>query len=369
MMVTAVAVLAGLAGMVAVWFTPPEWGGLGALFVAFVGAVGLNLLALPVLWMDGLDLFGLLHLAYLGVVITVPVIGVTLGFRALLRVKRQLAPEWSVVAVVMLLPIAVGWYGTHVAPYQLEVEREELALPPERAGSDTIRVGVLSDLQTDHVTSYEHRAVDRLMAQEPDIILMPGDLFQGKPDAFAREEEALRELVGQLHAPHGVYFVHGDTDSWEYPERAFEGSEVVIVEDELIEIEIGDRMVRLVGNPLNYESEAAREARELLTDASDDDGDAVNILLAHRPDVVLELPESSRVDLVVSGHTHGGQIVVPGLGPPVTLSSLPREVGAGGLHQVNGNWIYVSSGVGLERGQAPQVRLFSRPSIGILELH
>ena len=87
--------------------------------------------------------------------------------------------------------------------------------------------------------------------------------------------------------------------------------------------------------------------------------------MSHRPDTVLELPPDSRVDLTVAGHTHGGQIVLPGFGPLVTLSDVPRSVARGGLHTVDGNRIYVSPGVGLQRGQAPQVRLFSPPpSVG-----
>jgi predicted MPP superfamily phosphohydrolase len=70
----------------------------------------------------------------------------------------------------------------------------------------------------------------------------------------------------------------------------------------------------------------------------------------------------------VAGHTHGGQVVLPGFGPLMTMSDVPRAAGRGGLHRIDGNAIYVSTGVGLERAQSPQVRLFSRPSIGVLEL-
>lgn len=59
---------------------------------------------------------------------------------------------------------------------------------------------------------------------------------------------------------------------------------------------------------------------------------------------------------------------MPGFGPLVTLSRVPRHVAAGGLHTVADTPIYVGTGVGLERGQAPQVRLFSRPSVGIVTL-
>ncbi len=74
------------------------------------------------------------------------------------------------------------------------------------------------------------------------------------------------------------------------------------------------------------------------------------------------------MDLTVAGHTHGGQVVVPGLGPLLTLSDVPRDVARGGLHEVDGNPVYVSPGVGLERGRAPQVRLFNRPAVAVLTL-
>ena len=82
----------------------------------------------------------------------------------------------------------------------------------------------------------------------------------------------------------------------------------------------------------------------------------------------MELLPQSRIDLVVSGHTHGGQIVVPFFGPIMTLSHVPRSVAAGGLHQIDGNYIYVSRGVGCERMQAPRIRFLCPPEISLLTL-
>ena len=94
--------------------------------------------------------------------------------------------------------------------------------------------------------------------------------------------------------------------------------------------------------------------------------DVVTIALTHRPDIIAWLP--GRVDLIVTGHTHGGQIRLPFVGPLVTASSVPRHIAAGGLNDIDGHRIYVSTGVGLERSDAPQVRFGVRPSIGILDL-
>jgi uncharacterized protein len=163
-----------------------------------------------------------------------------------------------------------------------------------------------------------------------------------------------------------VYVVRGDVDHGDYTDRAFRGSGAVLLDDRAVDVRVRDRLLRIGGHRLNPASAGAVAVRRQLQKAPEDG--AVRILLAHRPDTVLGLGAGSRVDLTVAGHTHGGQVVIPGFGPPVTLSAVPRAVARGGLHEVAGNRIYVSTGVGLERGQAPQVRLFARPSIGVLEL-
>jgi len=94
----------------------------------------------------------------------------------------------------------------------------------------------------------------------------------------------------------------------------------------------------------------------------------IRILLAHRPDAVLDLPPRARTDLVVAGHTHGGQIQLPLVGPPLLFSDVPRRVGAGGLHELDGRRIYVSRGLGVERGRAPRLRLNAPPEITLLAL-
>ena len=90
------------------------------------------------------------------------------------------------------------------------------------------------------------------------------------------------------------------------------------------------------------------------------------IVLSHDPDMFPEVPPW--LALTLAGHTHGGQVAIPFIGPPITMSNVSREVAAGGLHEIDGIPIYLSNGVGLERATAPQVRFNSRPSVGIVTL-
>lgn len=319
-----------------------------------------------VLVAPGLGVFAVAHYGYLAIVVSLPLVGVGLGALALRRGAANRSV--GVVAVVSLVPGALGLYATHVEPYWLRTDRPEVAVPVERAGDDTITVGVLADLQTAEVGDHERRAVRELMAAGPDLILLPGDLFQGEVTDHAREE--VGELLAELEAPGGVFFVRGDVDGPEggRGDQVIAGLEnITTLADEVAEVEVGDRTVRIGGTALAFDGPAAREVKDDLV-AEPDDG-AITILLSHRPDTVLGLPRDSGVDLTVAGHTHGGQIVAPLIGPLTVLSQVPRDVGRGGLSTVDGNRIYVSPGVGMERDQAPQVRFLSRPAIGIVTLH
>jgi predicted MPP superfamily phosphohydrolase len=124
--------------------------------------------------------------------------------------------------------------------------------------------------------------------------------------------------------------------------------------------------VTLAGIGIRYDSVLSLAA---LHDIESRPGaDDVRIVMSHRPDVAYELVRNSRVDLVVAGHTHGGQIAIPFFGPPFVSSNVPRRVGWGGLHELAGRRLYVSRGIGWEHGHAPRLRFCSPPEVSILTL-
>ena len=310
-----------------------------------------------------LGVFGLAHLAYLSATVAMPMLGagvVALG-------ARSRPSGWTLgLGALMVLPAPVGLYATHVAPFRLQVDRATVTLDERRDGSEPVTVGVLSDLQTTGLGDHERAAVDEVMAAAPDVIVLPGDLFQADHETLVAEGPALRDLLARLDAPGGVYFVRGDVDRDSRVEHLLEGTGVVILDDRVERVHVRDRTLLIGGTRKEHASATAEGVREELRAAAD--AGEITILLSHRPDTVLGLPPDSGVDLTIAGHTHGGQIAVPGFGPLTVLSNVPREVGAGGLHEVRGNRIYVSTGVGMERGQAPQIRLFVPPSVGLLTL-
>ncbi|MBI4496366.1 MAG: metallophosphoesterase family protein [Chloroflexi bacterium] len=326
---------------------------------------------LATLGRTGVNFFGLIHLIYLDIVVVIPLLGLALLGAGRVRRGAAALPEVAgrarLLAVGMCLLALVGVYASWIEPFRLQLETATVPLAPERLGSAALRVGVLADIQTTRVTEYERDALDRLMALSPDLILLPGDLFQGEPGQFERELPALRDLVARLSAPAGVYFVLGDTDQQERVARILAGTEVRLLVNEVVRTTARDRQITIGGIELNVESPAAQATiRQLETAAGTDD---LRVLLTHRPDAALTMPPATRIDLVVAGHTHGGQVQLPIVGPLLTLSNVPRRVAAGGLHDLgDGRRVYVSRGVGVERGQAPRLRFLCPPEITLLQL-
>lgn len=321
------------------------------------------------LQMVGLNLFGVIHLLYVDLALIVP--GLALGLLVCSRVagmKSKLALTWAVraVAVACLFAAPMAGYATYLEPFNLIVERVDVPLSAHRRGTRPISVAVLADLQFTRVTDFERRVIAELMALDPDLILLPGDLFQGTQKQFRAERPAIVDLLSTLDAPGGVYAVDGDVDRSLDLTSVYREAGVRFLDNEVDQATIGDRVVRIAG----LASELAdSETRAFVRRLEDDvNGGDIRILLTHHPDVVMALTPDSRIDLVVAGHTHGGQVVVPGFGPLLTFSDLPRHVAAGGLHDFNGRRVYISRGVGVERGQAPRIRLFCPPEITLLTL-
>ncbi|GMU34560.1 MAG: hypothetical protein AMXMBFR20_24320 [Planctomycetia bacterium] len=316
----------------------------------------------------GVNAFGMLNLLYLDLAIVVPgtaaviLILASVGKNAGFRISRTL----RIICLLALSAAPIAVFSSLIEPYRLEELQRDILVSDARGGDSPIDIGVLADIQTDHVGEYERAAVSRLMLHRPDLILIAGDLFQGSRDEFEGQMSAIREMLTPLDAPGGVFFVMGDVDWWREDQvrRALDGTRVRPLTDQIVRLRVGDRNVTLGGIRLNYADEGSRRViAELETAPGSDD---LRILLAHRPDVAFELSQDSRIDLIVAGHTHGGQVCFPFVGPLITLSDVPREVAAGGLHEMSGNQIYVSRGVGHERGQAPRIRFLCPPEFSIL---
>jgi uncharacterized protein len=284
-----------------------------------------------------------------------------LHWRAGLR-RRAVLP----VALLAAL-LAVYAEAYHRCPYDLQIRRYAVDLRADRGAAPFRRFTLLhlSDLQTHAVRAYEERALTRAKELRADLILFTGDYIQPRPGtsydgAFSELNALLRRL--DLQAPLGAFALPGDVEQ-EGWRRLFAGTGFRCLENETVTVPLSGRTLRLTGLALRQS-----RGRDDLTAAVPraPPGDLC-LVAGHSPDFVRALPQDRGVHLALAGHTHGGQVVLPFTGPPVTLSRLPNRY-AGGLRRYGETWLHVSRGVGMERLTAPQVRLLCPPEITLLEV-
>ncbi len=284
----------------------------------------------------------------------------------LLSVGGFLLVEWkrtqsSVLRRVVTVVLACAWlvifYGSFVEPRQLVVRTQEIHLSPEP--TSVIRVALIADT---HLGPYKGKGwlsevVERINALHPDLVLLAGDYIANAPSE-ARGLEPLRGLV----APLGVYGVTGNHDYEDggeaYVVDTLKQLGVQMLEDATVRIEYDGRTFVLAGVSDIWNEGSVFDTLEAVQPE-----DTV-ILLAHNPDVVLD-PASAYADLVVAGHTHGGQIRLPFWGPVPQIPNVLGNAFDRGWFVYEGRQLYITSGVG-ETG--PRARLFNPPEISLLSI-
>ena len=277
--------------------------------------------------------------------------GIPLLVIAAVLLRRRRPALAGVNALLALLLAAAAYEGFWRGPRSLEVTRHVIESAKLHR---PWRVAVVADLQVDDVGEHEREALRRAFEAEPDLVLFPGDYVQAPeetyPELVTRLNALLRDVAGADAPP--VFAVEGNVDreGWE---AVFDGLD-------------RQTFVFTAGRDL----EDLRITGLSFTDSFDtglvlEPSERFHLVFGHAPDFALGRPAA---DLAVAGHTHGGQVRVPGVGPLLTLSRVPRHWAAGRTALPAGGTLVVSRGVGMERGLAPRVRFFCPPEVVILDL-
>ncbi len=265
--------------------------------------------------------------------------------------KRAL---WTAAAV----GAGLGAYSALEASW-LRVVKETIETPRVAAPFVGMRIAFLTDLHHGPFTGIEYieRVVARTNALAPDLILLGGDYIHRGPQFIYPCANAL----GKLKAPLGVYAVLGNHDHWHggrLTSACLEGNGIVELKNRGVWLRKGGARLRLGG--VDDLWTARQDLGAALGDATDDDA---CLLLSHNPDTV-ESIDDQRVSLVLSGHTHGGQVVLPVVGAPIVPSQYGQKY-LRGLVETEATKVYVSRGLGTV---TPPLRFCCPPEINLITL-
>jgi predicted MPP superfamily phosphohydrolase len=254
---------------------------------------------------------------------------------------------------------AAGYgYTFGVEPKWLDIQPVRLTLPRLAPAFHRYRVVQLSDIHLDDGLGRSRLAeIVRLVnRQQPDLIAITGDFVTHKADVVAAD---LVAGLSRLAARDGVVAVLGNHDHhWRNAgviRQVLHDSNIIDISNGVHVLERGDAVFSIAGVDDVWQGQARLDR---VFDRLSSEGAA--ILLAHEPDYADTSAATGRFDLQLSGHTHGGQVRVPFVGPPV-LPPYGRRYPVG-RYQVGGMIQYTNRGLGTVR---PRGRLNCRPEITV----
>lgn len=257
-----------------------------------------------------------------------------------------------------------GWvYANKIEPDMLVVEHVALRLPRLHPAFDGYRIVQISDIHMDHKHMTRERLagiVSLVNTQQPDFVAVTGDFVtRGRAQDYA---PSLIAPLRALTARDGAAGVLGNHDYWtgaNVIREVIAQSGMIDLNNDAHTIRRGDAQLHIAGVDDVWEN---RHRLDRVLDKLPHDGAA--ILLAHEPDFADESAASGRIDLQLSGHSHGGQCVMPGGAMPI-LPALGEKYPSG-LYKVGDLWQYTNRGLGMV--WFPQVRFNCRPEITVYTL-
>jgi len=280
----------------------------------------------------------------------------------------------------------LGFNALYWEPYHLRVEYYEIKTSKIKK---PLRIVFVSDIQTDRIGFYEINTLKMIQRLEADLIILGGDYIQTFADTREKHlPEKFRQMLLNcpLEAPLGIYAIAGNIGrSGELSDaNMFKETSVEFFRDSTFFEGLGADQdlgpIDLVILRLSH-SEGGR-GDDYLTDT----GNFI-VMAGHYPNYAIDGYNNAQTgkhlsgyrnaerapDLMLAGHTHGGQVMIPFYGPlpheeDERLNQVPRSMWSGFFVYPNGGHLVVTRGSGMERGWAPRVRLFCPPEISVIDI-
>jgi hypothetical protein len=258
-------------------------------------------------------------------------------------------------------------YAGLVEPLRLEIGRKECNLNLA-APETSLKLLHLSDLHASWAVSlgFIEEAVEIGLGLKPDLICITGDFITGKYDAFDRYARVLAKLPAA--APAFACLGNHDGGRWSKARGGYESTQPVrqllqqsrieLLHNRSIALRLNGREVRLTGMADAWSENVDMAAAFAPAKAG---GGPAHILLSHNPDTK-DFLKFHHWDLLLCGHTHGGQVVLPWLGAPWAPVRDKRFIA--GMYSWNHRWIHITRGVGNVHG----VRFNCPPEVSLINI-
>ncbi|MCB0212132.1 MAG: metallophosphoesterase [Anaerolineae bacterium] len=245
-------------------------------------------------------------------------------------------------------------YATKIETHWLSIEKVQIPIKNLKPALEGFKIVQLSDIHLHPFTQIDfvRQVIDAANALQPDLIALTGDYVLESADAIFE----LAPVLATLNPTYGIYASLGNHDLWTNVDTVRQGlteSGLTLLRNEGLAFDVGNAQLFIAGVDDGWSGHP-----DLTVALETHPGDIPTILLAHEPDLADRFAADKRVSLQLSGHTHGGQVRLPGKGSLV-LPHLGKKYELG-LYRVEDLWVYTNRGIGVID---PPVRFNCRPEI------
>ena len=270
--------------------------------------------------------------------------------------------------VLLIIGVLIFLYARYIGTSGLITHEYKIETSDIGDSFDGLKVIHFSDLHYLRITNKDtlKNVIDEINLINPDVVFFTGDLVDKDFELSENEEVELIRLLGEINSKYGKYAAIGNHDYYKDAEQLkniFASSDFNLMRNDY-DIIYGDNDDKLfIGGVDTYSYDAA-DIDKVMEYFYDNEDISYKIILAHEPDYTDTIISKYDVDLVLSGHSHNGQINIPYIKKlflPFGSEKYYEE-----YYRVSNTDLYVSSGIGVSR---INLRLFNRPSINFYRIN
>ena len=258
----------------------------------------------------------------------------------------------------MIIFAGILLYSILFEPYSIKTEKITIRIG-RIPSNEKIKIVHISDLHFHNIGERELNTIRIIEKLNPDIIAITGDLIEKRESI-----DELLDFLDKMRRIAQVYLVYGN---WDHESGAnltdlknkIEALDVEVLVNENVKAKVNEIELYIIG--VDDPSTGKANLEKALENVP---SGALTILLAHSPEIIDEAA-SHKIDLVLVGHTHGGQVVIPGYGPLFLPVSKEYRKYASGLFKIDSTYMYVNRGLGTS---ILPVRLFCPPEVTLIVL-
>jgi len=232
--------------------------------------------------------------------ITVPILHIIVMLLRFSRISRKIVEQWAG-RITLAFIVVIMCYGTFNA-YSPVVHTYDITIKGKQGQAEPLNIVMAADMHFGVLSEKNHakRMVEKINKLNPDLVLYPGDIVDDNKEVFVKQDMA--DILSEVQSTYGVYASLGNHDKGDIPDliQELEKSGMNVLYDEMTLI---NDAFTLIGRKDKTESERA-SLQELLENV---DQTKPIILLDHQP-YELDIAQEAGIDLMVSGHTHHGQL-------------------------------------------------------------